>query len=177
MRYNEEIQALADQCAREDDLFCFAAYIGRCQDFHVMHGDIFVFSPMYEDSIPRSDGMPHYITVMDGEADYHSDFYTCEVYKYPIRRYNNAKGRQILRNYERMVIADSFTSDNKRSDVISIVDYSKSPLCDKSALYAYLAAAERLNMRLELFCDSNNSRRMYHDGVDDQELFFRLMKP
>ena len=63
MRYNGQIQALADQCAREDDLYCFAAYIGRCQDFYVLHGDIFVFQPMYEDNIPRDDGFPQYITV------------------------------------------------------------------------------------------------------------------
>ena len=79
MRYNEEIQAMADQCARKDDLFCFAAYIGRCQDFHVLHGDIFVFRPMHEDNIPRNEGFPHYITVLNGEADLHSDSYTMGV--------------------------------------------------------------------------------------------------
>ena len=91
MRYNEQIQALADQCAREDDLYCFAAYIGRCQDFYVLHGDIFVFQPMYEDNIPRDDGFPQYITVLDGEADLHCDSYTLEIYDHPIKRFIHLK--------------------------------------------------------------------------------------
>ena len=175
MRYNEQIQALADQCAREDDLFCFAAYIGRCQDFYVLHGDIFVFQPMYEDNIPRDDGFPQYITVLDGEADLHCDSYTLEIYDHPIKRYNNAQGRQIFKNYERRVVEGDFASAEERESVVSIVDYYKSPLCDKAALYAYLAASERLNMKLELFADEVNSRRIYHNGVNEQELFIRLI--
>ena len=176
MRYNEQIQALADQCAREDDLYCFAAYIGRCQDFHVLHGDIFVFLPMCEDNIPRDDGFPKYITVLNGEAELHSDSYTLEIYDNPIKRYNNAKGRQIFKDYERRVMEGVLASDEERESVVSIVDYQKSSLCDKAALYAYLAASERLNMKLELFTDETNSRRIYHNGVDEEELFFRLVK-
>ena len=176
MRYNGQIQALADQCAREDDLYCFAAYIGRCQDFYVLHGDIFVFQPMYEDNIPRDDGFPQYITVLDGEADLHCDSYTLEIYDHPIKRYNNAQGRQIIKTLERRIVERDFASAEERESVVSIVHYYKSPLCDKAALYAYLAAAERLNMKLELFVDEVNSIRIYHNGVDEQELFFRLVK-
>ena len=46
------------------------------------------------------------------------------------------------------------------------------PMC---TLYAYLVASERLNMKLELFADEVNSRRIYHNGVDEQELFIRLI--
>jgi hypothetical protein len=31
-------------------------------------------------------------------------------------------------------------------------------------------------MKLELFVDEANSIRIYHNGVDEQELFFRLVK-
>lgn len=175
MRYNEEIQTMADQCAREDDLFCFAAYIGRCQDFHVLHGDIFVFRPMHEDNIPRNEGFPHYITVLNGEADLHSDSYTLELYNNSIKRYNNAKGRQMIKSFERRIVEGDFASVEERESVVSIVDYCKSPLCDKSELYAYLAASDRFNMKLELFADEANSRRIFHDGVDELEKFIRLI--
>ena len=65
-RYNSKIQAIADSCAIEEDLFCFAAYLGRCRDFHVLHGDIYLFVPMHNDNIPRCEGFPSYITVMNG---------------------------------------------------------------------------------------------------------------
>jgi hypothetical protein len=113
--------------------------------------------------------------VLDGEADLHCDSYTLEIYDHPIKRYNNAQGRQIFKNYERRVVEGDFASAEERESVVSIVDYYKSPLCDKAALYAYLAAAERLNMKLELFVDEANSIRIYHNGVDEQELFFRLV--
>lgn len=175
MRYNGQIQALADQCARKDDLFCFAAYIGRCQDFHVLHGDIFVFRPMHEDNIPRNEGFPHYITVLNGEADLHSDSYTLELYNNSIKLYNNAKGRQMIKSFERRIVEGDFASVEERESVVSIVDYCKSPLCDKSELYAYLAASDRFNMKLELFADEANSRRIFHDGVDELEKFIRLI--
>jgi hypothetical protein len=114
--------------------------------------------------------------VLDGEADLHCDSYTLELYNNPIKRYNYAKGRQIFKNYERRVVEGDFASAEERESVVSIVDYYKSPLCDKAELYAYLAAAERLNMKLELFVDEVNSIRIYHNGVDEQELFFRLVK-
>lgn len=44
MRYNKEIQKLADQCAQEEDYLC-ASYLGK-------YKDSFVFEPMYEDNSP-----------------------------------------------------------------------------------------------------------------------------
>ena len=141
-----------------------------------MHGEIFVFQPMHEDNIPRCEGFPQYITVIDGEADLHSDSYTLEMYNCPIRRYGNTRGRQLFKNYERRVIENNFSSTKEREYIVSIVDYHKSPLCDKATLYAYLAAAERFNMELELFVDEANSRRIYHEGVEKLEMFIRLVK-
>jgi hypothetical protein len=113
--------------------------------------------------------------VLNGEADLHSESYTLELYNNPIKRYNNAKGRQIIKTLERRIVERDFASAEERESIVSIVDYYKSPLCNKSELYAYLAASERLNMKLELFADEANSRRIYHNGVDEQELFIRLI--
>ena len=74
------------------------------------------------------------------------------------------------------MIENNFSSTKEREYIVSIVDYHKSPLCDKATLYAYLAAAERFNMELELFVDEANSRRIYHEGVEELEMFIRLVK-
>ena len=132
---------------------------------------------MYEDNLPHCDVFPKYITVLNGEADFHCDSYTLEVCNYPIRRYGNAKGRQIFRKYERMLTERGFLSEDEREVSTSIVNYHRSPLSDKATLYAYLAAAKRLNMKLTLFVGEDNSRRIYHDGGEEKELFLRLIKP
>lgn len=174
-RYNSKIQAIADSCAREEDLFCFAAYLGRCRDFHVLHGDIYLFVPMHNDNIPRCEGFPSYITVMNGVADFLSDDYTLDALVNPISKYNNSIGRKLLKQLERKVELKDFLSEMEEERVSAIIDYYRCPWYGKSELYAYLAAAERLGMMLELFVDPENSRRYYYNGVDVLEQFIRLV--
>ena len=175
-KYCKEIQDLADRCAQEVGNTCFAAYCGRTNDFFVLHGDIFVFQFIYADNLPRCDGFPKYITVMDGQTEFHSEPYTLDVFDEAVRRYNQAKGRKIYRQLESKVRENNFVSDEEREYATSIVNYHNNPFYAKWELYAYLEAADRLNMRLELFVEEYDSINIYHDGIDEKSQFLRLIK-
>ena len=141
-----------------------------------MHGDIFVFQFIYADNLPRCDGFPKYITVMDGQTEFHSEPYTLDVFDEVVRRYNQAKGRKIYRQLESKVRENNFVSDEEREYATSIVNYHNNPFYAKWELYAYLEAADRLNMRLELFVEEYDSINIYHDGIDEKSQFLRLIK-
>ena len=175
-KYCKEIQDLADRCAQEVGNTCFAAYWGRTNDFFVLHGDIFVFQFIYADNLPRCDGFPKYITVMDGQTEFHSEPYTFGVFDEVVRRYNQAKGRKIYIQLESKVRENNFVSDEEREYATSIVNYHNNPFYAKWELYAYLEAADRLNMRLELFVEEYDSINIYHDGIDEKSQFLRLIK-
>ena len=56
------------------------------------------------------------------------------------------------------------------------MNYHNNPFYSKWELYAYLEAADRLNLRLELFVEEYDSINIYHDGIDEMSKFIRLVK-
>ena len=113
---------------------------------------------------------------MDGQTEFHSEPYTFGVFDEVVRRYNQAKGRKIYRQLESKVRENNFVSDEEREYATSIVNYHNNPFYAKWELYAYLEAADRLNMRLELFVEEYDSINIYHDGIDKKSQFLRLIK-
>lgn len=165
MRYNKEIQKLADECAQEEDYLC-ASYMGR-------YKDSFMFEPMYEDNFPRCTGLPCIIFVKDGVASFWRELGLSDVYK-NMRNIGSA-GRRIAKRYRQMLKEDACESEEQREYISSVLDYLDSPLTSKSELYQFIEIAERLGKKLEFFTVEGLSNRMYTPNGEYIEQFIRVV--
>lgn len=165
MRYNKEIQKLADQCAQEEDYLC-ASYLGQ-------YKNSFVFEPMYEDNSPRCTGFPCLIFVQDGVAALWQELDLCSVYKKT--HYRGAAGRRIVERYRRMIRLNNFRSEEHRNYICSIIVYLNSPFASKTQLYQYVEIAERLGKRLEFFTLEDQSQHRYTPDGEYTEQFIRIV--
>ena len=144
MRFNKEIQTLADACARKYGFFC-ASYLGRT-------GEEFVFASCHADSECRCNGLPNLVIVENGEARFAR---RVEDFRYlkAVRRRDYRKGREIFREFERKVYENDFANDGERSYVCDIVGNQRlgyDVAVDRRTLYEYLEIADRFGMELEL---------------------------
>lgn len=164
MRYNSEIQRIADECAIEHGKFA-AVYYGRTPDF-------FVFHPVYADSIVRCEGLPQYILIKDGIAEYHCSLNFFEYDDALTSRYYPRKGKRMFEAYERMYKQQIFASEKDEAKIKEIVNATKGwydqPII-QGDLYTYLEIADRFNMTIGFEPDPSTS-----DRCDGWEYFIKI---
>lgn len=165
IRNNKEIQELADRCAQKHGYFC-ASYLGRKKND-------FIYATRYQDSEPRTEGLPALIVVKDMTATFVMGMESFDVLD-NLRFRDYKKGRSIFKEYERKVDENDFESDDERKYISEIV-YNQRPGFDipieKTELYDYLEIADRLNMNIELKpCEYSKDR------LDGWEYYIELVE-
>lgn len=154
MRYNKEIQRLADQCAKANGKFA-AVYYGRTQDF-------FVFIPVYSDSQARCEGLPQFIIVNDNVAEYICSLNFCEYDDMLTSRHYPRKGRRMFEAYKRMYEQGFFASKKDEVKIREIVEVIRNcydqPIVEGD-LFTYLEIADRFNMTMSFEPDPYTTDR------------------
>ena len=145
MRYSKAYQDIADLYAKGHG-YIAASYLGA-------YNDSLVFEPIYQDSLPRTVGLPSVILVnKDDSADEIRDIITFDILRETHRR-DLVKGRALYRKYEAMLNAQD-ASDKDREYAAIIVGAcdergNERPIA-RSTMYVYLEIADRLNMKVEV---------------------------
>jgi hypothetical protein len=152
MRYSKAYQDIADRYAREND-YIAASYIG-------VYNDSLVFEPIYQDSLPRTVGLPSIIVVnKDGSADEIRDLISFDILRETHRR-DLVKGRLLFHKYEAMLDAEDVSETDREyaAMIVKACDYSwnERPI-EKNIMYVYLETADRLNMTLEVKRDEGEN--------------------
>lgn len=141
LRNNPKSQTIADCQAKKDECFFFADYIG------IYDGKL-VYLACHEDSRVRFEGFPNLIFVdAEGNVSESIGLESLEIIN-EIRHRDYRRGREIFRKDKSLLMEDG--------------EYS--PL-DRTTIYRFLEAAERLGMRIELCTEQESvfgTERPYH---------------
>lgn len=154
MRYNNEIQRIADRCAKENGKFA-AVYYGRTHD-------TLVFIPVYASSEPLCEGLPQYVLVRDGEVEYHCSLNFFEFDDALTYRHYPRKGKTMFDAYNKMYEQRIFASSKDEEKISEIIHAARGGyeqpviLAD---LYTYLEIANRYGMTIDFVPDPSTTDR------------------
>lgn len=152
LRNNPKSQTIADCQAKKDECFFFADYIG------IYDGKL-VYLACHEDSRVRFEGFPNLIFVdAEGNVSESIGLESLEIIN-EIHHRDYRRGREMFRRFKRLLADGEVTPFERRywNEVVTIVECIEDyiPL-DRTTVFRFLEAADRLGFRLELCMEQEN---------------------
>ena len=165
LRYNKKYQQRADELAREDDYWEFALYAGHFHGFYEPHRphakpkDWLVFIPMHGDSIPRNEGMPHFILVNEKHIEMvYEPPYCFDIMRATLNQDTLYKGRRIYQKMLRKHETGAYAPTDDQEFISQLMQLTMGgdldlPLIRRQDAYLFLQESKRLNRRLSISTD------------------------